>query len=186
MTAFEFYLSFYGLLLGLSVAEVAKGCLNAVDARQTAKIGWLTPSLAAFVLFDITSFWLSVWDVRDAIHVNWTTMLGGLIVALTFYMAAGLVFPRARADWPDFTEHYWRNKRFVVGGVLLANTMLFVVVFMLRPPELGVRLGLSFLTFWAPVIALLFSKSGKLDLALLWFLNATYIVAMLTSWISTS
>ena len=32
MGEFEFYFSFYGLLLGLSVAEVANGFLNAVGA----------------------------------------------------------------------------------------------------------------------------------------------------------
>ena len=51
MNAFEFYLAFYGLLLGLSVAEVASGFLNAIDARRKVKLGWLTPSLAIFVFF---------------------------------------------------------------------------------------------------------------------------------------
>ena len=43
---FSFYMSYYGLILGLSVAQVASGFLNAIGARQRVKIGWLTPTLA--------------------------------------------------------------------------------------------------------------------------------------------
>lgn len=34
MDSFSFYLSYYGLILGLSVAQVASGLLNAIGARQ--------------------------------------------------------------------------------------------------------------------------------------------------------
>ena len=100
MSAFEFYLAFYGLLLGLTVAQVAGGFLNAIDARQEVRIGWLTPSLAIFVFFDITSLWIYVWGIRDSVAVNWGTMFGVLVVALTYYIAAGLIFPRNITDWP--------------------------------------------------------------------------------------
>ena len=26
----------------------------------------------------------------------------------------------ARAEWPDLDEHYWRNKRYITGGILVA------------------------------------------------------------------
>ena len=59
MTGFELYFSFFGLLLGLSVAQVANGIGHAVVARKTITLGVLTPLLAVFVLLDIASFW--VW-----------------------------------------------------------------------------------------------------------------------------
>ena len=58
LDSFSFYLSYYGLILGLSVTQVASGLLNAIGARHRAKIGWLTPALAVFILLDITSFWI--------------------------------------------------------------------------------------------------------------------------------
>ena len=111
MGAFEFSLSFYGLLLGLSVAEVASGLLNAVGARHRVRLGRLTQLLAVFVFLDITSFWIYFWGIREHVAVNWLTMFGGLVVALTYYLSAGLVFPRNISEWPDLDEHYRINKR---------------------------------------------------------------------------
>jgi hypothetical protein len=71
LSAFDFYLAFYGLLLGLSVAAAASGFLDAIDARQHIKIGWLTPLLGVFIFFDITSFWIYAWGIRERISVNW-------------------------------------------------------------------------------------------------------------------
>lgn len=57
MSAFEFFFSFYGLVLGLSVAVIATGVARAFKHRKTVKIGWKTPMLALFVAFDIATFW---------------------------------------------------------------------------------------------------------------------------------
>lgn len=108
MGAFEFYLAFYGLLLGLSVAEVASGLLDAIGARERIRLGRLTPLLAAFVFLDITSFWIYLWGIREHVTVDWATMFGGLVVALTYYLAAELVFPRDASEWPDLDVHYRR------------------------------------------------------------------------------
>ncbi len=87
MTAFEFYFSFFGLLLGFSVAEVTSGLANALSARRRARIGWLTPMLALFILLDIASFWMFAWANREHLTIDWHTMFGGLVVAVTYYLA---------------------------------------------------------------------------------------------------
>ena len=61
MSAFEFFFSFYGLLLGLSVAAIATGVATVIHHRRRVQIGWLTPTLATFVALDIASFWGSAW-----------------------------------------------------------------------------------------------------------------------------
>ena len=43
MSAFEFFFSFYGLLLGLSVAAVVGGFANVLHERHRIRFGWLTP-----------------------------------------------------------------------------------------------------------------------------------------------
>ena len=64
MSPFEFYFSFYGLLLGLSVAQVAGGIGHAVVIRRDSRLGWLTPLLSLFVLLDVASFWVWAWGSR--------------------------------------------------------------------------------------------------------------------------
>ena len=56
MSEFEYFFSFYGLLLGLTVAEVAVGFANAIDAHKQRPIGRLTPLLAILAI----TTWMSI------------------------------------------------------------------------------------------------------------------------------
>jgi hypothetical protein len=185
VSAFEFYLAFYGLLLGLSVAQVANGFLNAIGARPHVRFGWLTPLLAIFIFFDITSFWIYAWGIREKIAVNWATMFGALVVALIYYLAAGLVFPREIKEWPDLNEHYRRNKRFIAGGIIIANVLTTIVTTLIHPPVLDFSYWFGLLTYWPMLLALPFSNNDKLDVALLLILIGGYLanVVLPASWI---
>ena len=168
MSAFEFYFSFYGLLLGLSAAEVTNGLANAIGSRRSVAIGWLTPLLAFFFLTDIVSFWIFAWGARELIDIDWSPLFLGLAIAVTYYLAAALVFPRQVSEWPSLDEYYWKHKRLVIGGVALANAVV-------------VGLGIIFISFpfrdpmfwfwqviyWGPVLGLLLSKDRAVDLGLL-------------------
>ena len=168
MGAFEFYFSFYGLLLGLSAVEVTNGLANVIGSRRSIAIGWLSPLLGIFFLTDIASFWIFAWGARDLIYIDWSPLYLGLIIAVTYYLAAALVFPRNIAEWPSLDDHYREHKRLVIGGIALANAIV-------------VGLGIAFISapfgdpmfwfwqivYWGPVIGLLFSKSRRIDIALL-------------------
>lgn len=93
MSQFEFVFSLFGLLLGLSLAEVLSGFGKAVKARRRLRIGWLTPLLGVLVMLDLTSFWTTAWAARDLLPVNYLTLM--LLLAFTglYYLVATLVFP---------------------------------------------------------------------------------------------
>ena len=58
MDPFEFFFSFYGLLLGFSVAELVGGFAGLVQNRRKVRFGHLTLLLAVFVAIDIDrGFW---------------------------------------------------------------------------------------------------------------------------------
>ena len=94
-------------------------------------------------------------------------MFGALAVALIYYLAAGLVFPREIKEWPDLNEHYRRNKRFIAGGIFVANVLTTIVTTLIHPPVLDFSYWFGVLTYWPMLLALPFSKSDKLDLVLL-------------------
>jgi uncharacterized membrane-anchored protein YhcB (DUF1043 family) len=50
MTDFEFLYAFFGLLIGLIVAQLATRFTDAIEERQDRPIGLLTPLLALLVL----------------------------------------------------------------------------------------------------------------------------------------
>lgn len=138
MSAFEFFFSFYGLLLGLSVAVIATGLATAIQHRKTVRIGWMTPLLALFVALDIASFWESAWvNFRD-LPFSYGLLVAGLVVALVYFIAASLVFPHEVEPGTDFSAHFWANKRIVLLLTITANLLLFAAIFAIqstRGPE---------------------------------------------------
>lgn len=126
MSPFEFFFSFYGLLLALSVAVIAAGLVKALKLHGARAIGWLTPLLALFILFDIASFWAWAWTgLRDA-PFSYGLMILGMVIALIYFFAASFVFPEDSETWTSLDEHYERRKRFVYLGVIASNAISYV------------------------------------------------------------
>jgi len=128
MSAFEFFFSFYGLLLGLSVAVVATGVATAVQHRRSIRIGWLTPLLALFVGLDVASFWDSAWTNFRHLPFSYGLLIAGLTIATTYYIAASLVFPHRIEDGMSLDDHFWSNRRTVLLLLLAANMLSLAVL----------------------------------------------------------
>ena len=127
MSAFEFFFSFYGLLLGLSVAALVGGFANVLHERQRIHFGWLTPLLAIFVAVDIATFWNQAWVIFRGAPFNLALLVMSLVIAATFYVAASITFPRVSAESDetlDLDAHFWRHRRMVLTCVMLANLIV--------------------------------------------------------------
>lgn len=135
MSAFEFFFSFYGLLLGLSVAELTGGFARLLHERHRVKFGWLTPSLAIFVALDLATFWVQAWRFFRGAPFNPALLLIGLMIAATFYVAASITFPRVTAEGVetriDLDAHFWAHRRVIFGCVLTANAMVWALLALL-------------------------------------------------------
>jgi len=143
MSDFEFIFALFGLLLGLSLAEVLTGFARAVEWRlrpgSNVQIGWLTPLLGVFVLLDLLSFWQAAWLSRDLIAVSRHSLLAVMVFAGSYYLAASLVFPRGSDEGPDFDEHFFRVRRIVI-GVMLA-LLLCQLAWYASVPAMAVRIA---------------------------------------------
>ena len=132
MSAFEFFFSFYGLLLGLSVAELVGGFSRVLHERHRVRFGWLTPLLAIFVALDLATFWNQAWRFFRGAPFNPALLLIGLVIAATFYVAASITFPRVTAEGQeqriDLDDHFWAHRRVVFGCVLAANAMVWALL----------------------------------------------------------
>lgn len=132
MSAFEFFFSFYGLLLGLSVAELVGGFARVLHQRRAIRYGWLTPLLAVFVAVDIVTFWNQAWGIFRFAPFNMALLVVGLAVAAVFYVAASVTFPgreAAEGAPTDLDDHFWSHRRTVFLCVLIANLIIVVVFF---------------------------------------------------------
>ena len=147
MDPFEFFFSFYGLLLGFSVAELVGGFARLLHERRTVRFGYLTPLLALFVAIDIASFWNQAWVIFRPAPYNYALLIVGRAVASTFYVAATQVFPRELKPGEDLDDHFWARKRLVLLSVMGANLLivfLFLGLITLNGEIAKLRLGLGF------------------------------------------
>lgn len=150
MSSFEFFFSFYGLLLGLSVAAIATGMAIAIQNRKRLKLGWLTPLLALFVLLDVASFWDFAWNVFRDVPFTYGLLVAGLAIALTYFLAASLVFPYEPGDGASLDDHFWANKKLV----LLLTTAANLLAVTLALPQLMKEGGLFLLVNYAITVSL--------------------------------
>ena len=127
MSAFEFFFSFYGLVLGLSVAVIATGVATAIQHRHKIRIGYLTPILALFVGLDIATFWDSAWHTLKDAPYTYGLLIASLAIALVYFIAASLVYPHQIEDGMNLDDHFWANKRTVLLLTTAANTMMVLV-----------------------------------------------------------
>lgn len=141
MSAFEFFFSFYGLLLGLSVAELVGGFARVLHERHRVRFGWLTPLLALFVALDLATFWNQAWVFFRGAPFNPALLFIGLVIAATFYVAASVTFPHVSAEGVeariDLDAHFWAHRRVVFGCVLAANAMVWLLLGLLAFADAG-------------------------------------------------
>jgi hypothetical protein len=121
MSAFEFLFSLFGLILGLAVAVVIGGLSDVLRERKRVPIGWLTPMLALFILWDLSTCWVNAWTGMGDIQVAYGPFGAVLSVAGIYFFAASLVFPKSVSDWPSLDDYYMSHHRYVFAGVLAAN-----------------------------------------------------------------
>ena len=141
MSAFEFFFSFYGLLLGLSVAELVGGFSRVLHERQRVRFGWLTPLLALFVAMDVATFWSQAWTIFRGAPFNLALLFVGLVVAATFYVAASVTFPRVTAEGVeeriDLDTHFWAHRRLIFTCILAANLIVVTIFISLMLADPG-------------------------------------------------
>ncbi|WP_269513443.1 hypothetical protein [Brevundimonas subvibrioides] len=191
MSAFEFFFSFYGLLLGLSVAAIATGLALAIQNRMTMRIGYLTPLLATFVGLDIASFWDFAWTVLRDAPFSYGLLVMGLIVALVYFVAASLVFPYAATEGQSLDDHFWSNKRTVLLLTTVANTLSLCLAlpFVLASPDgavLAFGYGFNLLLYVLLILPAALAKKPRLFVILTALHIGLYLAIAVTSVLAPS
>jgi hypothetical protein len=183
MGEFDFYYSFYGLLLSLSAGTVIIRCADAISERNGRHIGLLTPLLGTFILLDITSFWIWAWRARAHFHISYASMYFGLGLSLCYFFAATQVFPKEDGNWKSLDEHYWARKRYVLPGIILANAAVIAQGFVVAMGNFDAEFYITQAFYWVPLIALMFTRNKWVDTALLAALCLYYVLgAFVLGW----
>lgn len=180
MSGFEFFFSLYGLLLGLALAAGLGGLARTLKVRHRVRIGWPTALLGLFVSCDVVTFWMYGWAMRELIPISWPVLFGGFVVTALFFIAASLVFPDEPTDWADLNAYFDKQRRIVLGAILVCNIALLTSVALLAElPELTPRHLVVTWSFF-PVAALgIAAADRRVVIACLVWLLALYPLSVL-------
>ena len=181
MTNFEFVFSLFGLLLGLSLAELLGGFARSLQRRAKLRIGWLLPLLGLLILLDVSSFWMVAWSIRDALPIAYFPMMIGLLICCLYYVVATLVFPHDLDEWPDLDEYYFGHRTLVIGGMVLCNALAWVGTALLGVDPFSSVTMVSTPVFLLSALALVAVRDKRANVALLVFIVLQYPAASAVS-----
>ena len=181
MSPFDFAFTLFGLLLGLSLAELFGGFARALRARRRIRIGWLSPLLALLMIIDLISFWVGAWNDRASITVTFPTLLFGAAIAGLYYMAAALVFPDDIDSGSDLDDYYMTQKLWVVLAIQVSNWLVIAGNIILHGNVFTNAYAFIQSSLWLSAgIALILARPRWLNLILLlWYLQLYWIVRLL-------
>ena len=134
MDKFTFFFGFYGLILGLAATELLKGFGALVRTGELRRLGWQTGLLAVFALLVICATWIDAWDSLRNTSLDFAGLWAPILIAILYYLAAVVTFPRSPAEWASLDDYYAQRKRFVLSLMLAAE---FVVNYSYRSVLLG-------------------------------------------------
>jgi hypothetical protein len=183
VSAFEFFFSLYGLVLGLSVVEIVSGFARLAHDRRGVKVGILVPMLALLMLLDLANFWVSAYARLQASELSYAVLVVALGISALYYVAASVVFPRDFAAEPDFDAVYLRHRRLVMGVLIATGLLAFEALPLLIGGGASARLFVwsdplsewQTIAFIACALAVMVVKNKLANLALLALLMAPYV-----------
>jgi hypothetical protein len=118
---FSFFFAFYGLILGLAVAELLGGFAGMVRAHAMKKLEAQTALLAVLLFVLIVATWVDAFSMSRGITLNFGDLWAPILLATFYYLAAAVVFPRDHEQFAHLHMYFAARKRFVVGLIFAAE-----------------------------------------------------------------
>ena len=185
MTGFEFVFPLFGLLVGLSFAEMLAGLARSLKNKREVRVGWLTPLLGLVILVNLTMIWLGAWDMRDVAAPSSAGMLFILIVGGSYFLAASLVFPSSGAEVRNLDDHFMANRKVALLVIAVCNFLYLVRMALKNGQGIDVIWWTGNAGFLALLVIAALARDRRIILAALAVLVAAHAV-MLALGVATS
>jgi len=118
MSKFEFFMGFYGLLLGIGLAELLLGFGRLIRARTRPKIGLLTPAVGVLVFLQIIASMIDAWLRLQNLRVDLIDMAIPTIIGVAYFLAAVTVTPDDHAEWPNLDDYFFARRNWTLGPLI--------------------------------------------------------------------
>ena len=127
---FDYLFSFYGLLLGIAIANVAIGFADMWRDYAKIKVGACPPLLACLVLLGGMNAWLQIWRAHSTVTIDAWQMIAAAAIALPYVFISRAMFPGAGEEGERTLEdHYLKHRALLL--TLLALPVVIETISML-------------------------------------------------------
>lgn len=183
MDRFSFFFAFYGLILGLAVAELLSGFAGLVRERALRRMEPQTALLGALVFVLICVTWIDAWNQLRTVTLDFAGLWSPIMIGTFYYLAAAVVFPRDPADYDRLGDYFTSRKRFIVAMLLAAEILVtttflpdFAKLIRERPAEFWLWIVPFNVAIKSCMIALLFVRSKPANIVLMALLMLLFLV----------
>lgn len=126
MGPFDYLFSFYGLLLGIAVANVAIGFADMWRDSEKIAVGTCPPLVASSVLLGGMNVWLQMWHARPDVIVDGPQMIAAAAISLPYVFVSRAIFPGAEDHKERSLEEHYLNHRKLILILLAIPTLISV------------------------------------------------------------
>ena len=124
MSSFEFFMAFYGLLLGLAFAELMSGFASLLRERAPPRLGAMIPLLAAIVFVEMLANFVDAWNRFQKVSIAFFPLLVPTTIGLIYFFVSVILIPRDLQEWQKLDDYFDSRKRWIVGLLLGANCFI--------------------------------------------------------------
>lgn len=121
MDRFSFFFAFYGLMLGLAVAELLSGFAGMVRAHALKKLEAQTALTALLTFVLIVATWVDTWTMERSITLSFGDLWAPILLATFYYLAAAVIFPRDPRQYSHLRAYFAARRKFVIGMLFAAE-----------------------------------------------------------------
>ncbi len=119
MSGFEFLFTFYSLLLGLAVANIATDFADMWRERHIRLAGSNTILLGLFILICVAQQWISFWAGRETLVMGPTNLLVCIAIAFPYIFVSQAMFPSQQDSCTSLDDYYMAHNRVLLGVLLI-------------------------------------------------------------------
>ena len=118
---FSFFFSFYGLILGLAVAELLSGFAGMVRAHALKKLEAQTALTALLTLTAIVATWVDAFSMERSLTLDFRDLWAPIVLAIIYYLAAAVISPRDVRQHAHLRAYFAARRKFVIGLLFAAE-----------------------------------------------------------------
>jgi hypothetical protein len=122
---FSFFFAFYGLILGLAVAELLGGFAGMVRGHALKRMEAQTALTALLTFVLIVATWVDTFTMDRAITLSFSDLWPPILLATFYYLAAAVIFPRDPRQFPHLRAYFAARRKFIVGMLFAAELVDF-------------------------------------------------------------